>query len=119
MNKVKAKGSSNSQLTTSGPEGGSRILLLWQGYSTGADLDDKEGEGTSEHRRSLRRRQKTPEENKTTQVQDELMKLEEKLDACRILIDPIGLDRHRNMYYWLPTLPETLTIMDSDRENVR
>lgn len=70
------------------------------------------------HRRQLRRRE-LPEETKETRAQNALAKLEERLDRCKIRVDPLGLDRHRNAYYWFPSLPECLSVIDPEHSTIR
>jgi len=78
-------------------------------------LDDAHENG---FRRNLRRRGR-PEQFRENLVQNEMAILEEKLDRCKVRVDPLGYDRHRNSYYWFPTLSESLCVISPDHTELR
>lgn len=84
------------------------------GFST-AETEHPDEEGD---RRSMRRRG-VPVESKETIVQNELAALEDKLDRCKVRCDPLGMDRHRNEYYWFPSLPECLCVINYEQTAIR
>ena len=69
-------------------------------------------------KRHLRRRGAT-EEDKEAIAQNELASLEEQLERCKVRCEPIGFDRHRNEYYWFPSLPESLCVINPEQTHIR
>lgn len=69
-------------------------------------------------KRQLRRRGEI-EESPEIILQNKLNDLEEQLEKCKVRSEPLGFDRWQNGYYWFATLPESLCIINSNKDQIR